>query len=249
MKKSSYLYLISLIFLLIIYYFLSLIVNNEVLLPSIRQIGNYFYHIKLNEFIINVSHTLLKALSSYLISMILAFMLAFIARYKKIYTFINPYISIFKTIPTISIILIVIVWLGNEKAIYVIPFLVIFPLLYETIFYHIKNVDVKLKAVSEVYRFNTTQKLKYLYYYPILEGLMLSFKQTFGLCLKIIVMAEVLAQGEFGIGAKIQNERINIEMSGVFAWTIILIVIILVIDFVLDTVTKRVIKWKCYNEN
>jgi NitT/TauT family transport system permease protein len=249
MKKSSCLYLISLISLLISYYFLSLIVNNEVLLPTIRQLGNYFYQIEFNEFLKNVSHTLLKALSSYLISMILAFILAIIARYKKLYLFINPYISILKTIPTISIILIVIVWLGNELAIYLIPFLVIFPLLYETIFYQLKNVDVKLIAVTNVYRFSLKQKLKYLYFYPLLEGLMLSFKQTFGLCLKIIVMAEVLAQGEFGIGAKIQNERINIEMSGVFAWTIILIVIILVIDFVLDTVTKRVIKWKCYNEN
>src|SRR5690554_314211 len=245
MLKRSYIYVFSIISLFIIYVILSNIVDNEILLPKIHLIIDYFKNLKLSVLLKHTSSTLFKALSSYLFSLIFALIIAIIASFKKINLIINPYISILRTIPTISIILIALIWLGNEKAIYIIPFLVIFPILYETIYFHINNLDPKLKQVCDVYQFNSNKKIKYLYFYSLLEGLMLSFKQTFGLCFKIIVMAEVIAQANMGIGAKIQNEKINLDMSGVFSWTIILIILILIIDFILDFGSRRLIKWKC----
>lgn len=249
MIKKNYLYVLSLFVLLIIYILVSNLVDNVILLPKIKDILLYFKNLELTVILKQTSHTLFKAFISYTFSLIFALIIAVIACYKDMNLLIKPYISILRTIPTISIILIALIWLGNEKAIYLIPFLVIFPLLYETIYFYIKNVDPKLTQVCDVYQFTISKKIKYLYFYSLLEGLILSFKQTFGLCFKIIVMAEVIGQASIGIGAKIQNEKININMPGVFAWTIILIILILLIDYLLDFLTKKIIKWKWNNEN
>lgn len=244
MLKRSYLYLLSIIVLIIIYTIASNIVDNVILLPKLNYIYSYIRSLKFSELFKHTSSTLLKTIFSFTLSLVFALILAIIASIRNFNTFIKPYISILRTIPTISIILIALIWLGNEKAIYLIPFLVIFPILYETIYFQIKNVDQNLKQVCEVYDFTLSNKIKYLYFYSLLEGLIMSIKQTFGLCFKIIVMAEVIAQSEVGIGAKIQNEKINLEMAGVFAWTIILIITMLLIDLLLDYITKRIIKWK-----
>lgn len=249
MKKFNWYYGLAILFLVVSYYILSEITNNEMIFPKIGLILVYFKNLDLTVLVKHTGATVLKVLISYSVSLTLALVLAITAYYRKFYRMINPYISILKTIPTISIILIALIWLGNEKSIYLIANLVIIPILYETFFYHLKNIDPKLIDVSKVYQFDYIKKVRFLYYYPLLEGLMVSLKQTFGLCFKVIVMAEVIGQSQRGIGAQIQNEKVNLEMVGVFSWTIILIMVVLVIDLVLDNIAKKVIKWKCYNEN
>ncbi|QVK18723.1 ABC transporter permease subunit [Mycoplasmatota bacterium] len=249
MKKLNWYYGLAIVILTVVYVILSEKVDNEMILPKLGLIFNYFKNLDFTVFVTHTGATVLKVVISYLLSLTLALLLAIIAYYRKFFRMINPYISILKTLPTISIILIALIWLGNEKSIYLIANLVILPILYETFFYHLKNIDPKLVDVSKIYQFNFRKKLRFLYYYPLLEGLMVSLKQTFGLCFKVIVMAEVIGQSQSGIGAQIQNEKVNLEMVGVFSWTIILIIFVLMIDFALDYIAKKIIRWKCYNEN
>ncbi len=242
-------YGLAILCITLVYWIISHIIDNVMILPKIKIILSYLLSIEKSDFINHIASTMIKVLISYMISTILALLLAIIAHYKKLYLMINPYMSILKTIPTISIILILFIWFGNEQSIYFIPIIVIIPILYETFHYHLKNIDHKLVDVTKVYQFNVSMKVRYLFFYPLLEAFMLSLKQTFGLCFKIIVMAEVIGQAKNGIGAKIQNEKINLTMEGVFAWTIILISIVLVIDFIIDFSTRKAVKWKCNHEN
>lgn len=242
-KKYNY-YFLSLLILLLSYYLLSHKIDNEMILPRLNLIFNYFKNLSFRDLLENISYTFIKAITSYLISLVLAFALAIISFYRKSYRIIRPLMSILKSLPTISIILISLIWLGKEKSIYIIAILVILPILYEMFYFQIKNVNQELLEVCIVYQFNWLKKIKYLYCFQILEGFMLTLKQTFGLCFKIIVMAEVIGQAKYGIGAKIQNEKINLEIAGVFSWTIILVLLVLVIDYLINHSSKYIIKWK-----
>ncbi len=247
-KKIIY-YLLSLLSIIILYHMLSITVNNEMILPKLSLIVNYIIKIKSGVFLTYSLKTISKTIVCFVFSLLVSLILAVIAYNKGLSRIINPYMSILKTIPTISIILMAIIWLGNEKAIYLIPVLVIIPLLYESFIHHLKNIDPKLVEVCVIYKFNLMKKIRYLYFYHLLEGFILSLKQTIGLCFKIIVMAEVIGQAQIGIGAIMQNEKVNLNMSGVFAWTVILIIYVLIIDLIIDVTAKKVIKWKCYYEN
>jgi len=249
MKKKNFYFGFAIILITLIYIILSENIENEMILPKINLIGDYFQNLEVKVFITHTTATISKVIISYAIALLIALFLSILANYRNIHLMINPYISIIKTVPTISIILIAFMWLGNEKSIYLIPFLVVVPILYETFYYHIRNIDPRLIEVCQVYQFNYIKKVRFLYFYPLLEALMLSLKQTFGYCFKVVVMAEVIGEAHSGIGSIIQNEKRNLEMPGVFSWTIILIILVLLIDLVLNYSTKKVIRWKCYDEN
>lgn len=244
MKKINWYFVFAIVFIILSYFLLSNYINKEIVLPKINSIIGYLKSQSFDEIWTNTKSTIIKAIVGYLVSMLIALFLAVISNYKHLGNFIKPFISIIKTVPTISIIIIALIWLGKEKSIFLIAYLVIFPILYEMFYYNIKNVDKKLLEVCKVYQFSFMKKIKYLYFYSILESFFLSLKQTFGLCFKVIVMAEVIGQVNLGIGAQIQNEKVNLEMAGVFTWTILLIVIVIIMDYLIEYGAKKVLKWK-----
>lgn len=248
MKKIGW-YGLAILILISFYVIGSVIIDNEVILPRLTSIFKYIKGIKGRTLLINVGNTIGKTILTYLLSVVISLILAVIATNEKRRLIIKPWMSIIKTVPTIAILLILIIAIGNEKTVYVLPSLVIMPVLYENFLDQMINVDQKYREVATVYRFDLKKKLKYLYYYPLLERLLFSLKQTFGLCLKVIVMAEVIAQVKQGIGVMMRKENLNIETSGVFAWTLILIIIIIIIDYLLEFSTKKLLKWKCYDGN
>lgn len=243
MKKIIY-YLLSLVLFIVLYCLISHQVNKEIILPKITSILHYAQKKSIHIVFKHVSITIFKALTAYLIAIIIALLLAILSSYKKVYELINPYISILRTLPTISIIIVLLIWFGKDKSVFIIPILVILPIIFEMFYHSLNNVNPLLIEVCQVYQFPYWKKIRYLYLYSFLEGFILSLKQTFGLCFKIIVMAEVIGGAKVGIGAKILEDNINLEIAGVFFWTTLLIVFVLIIDNLVKVISKSILKWR-----
>ena len=244
--KRKILFILAMFFIIFGYYLLSEIKNNQLIYPKIPTIIDYFRSLSFATIVTHVSATVYKTIYGYLLALISSIILAIATKHFKLDKFIMPFISILKTVPTISVIIIAYIWFGRERSVYFVLFLVIFPILYETFYHHLKYVNQSLLEVCQVYQFSLIKKIRYFYFYHLLEGFLLSFKQTFGLCFKIMVMAEVIGQVRVGIGAQIVNENINFVMEGIFAWTIILVTIVVCIDYSIDGLKKVVLKWKSY---
>ena len=230
--------------LLFFYEMMSRTSDNPLILPGLMRISKHLIHLPLLDVLLAVSTTIIRTLSSYIISIIVALMFAVIANIKEFDKVIKPIIGFFRTIPTISVMIIILIWFKQQQAMFIIGFLIVLPILFEVFYHSIKNVDPQLKEVSKVYRFSKVKQIKYIYYYSIIENFFMSLKQSFGLAFKVMVMSEVIGQARHGIGAEINASRINIEMEGVIIWTVILIVIVLLLERMLKQVSKLIIKWK-----
>jgi NitT/TauT family transport system permease protein len=57
--------------------------------------------------------------------------------------------------------------------------------------------------------------------------------QSIGLGFKVIVMAEFISQARRGIGRELHDASISIEYVQVFAWTIIMIIIVVIFESLL----------------
>ena len=55
-------------------------------------------------------------------------------------------------------------------------------------------------------------------------------------------MAEVMAQSRIGIGQALNYEKTYLNMAGVFVWTIILILIVMIFDFLISMIMKFLLK-------
>jgi ABC-type nitrate/sulfonate/bicarbonate transport system permease component len=65
-----------------------------------------------------------------------------------------------------------------------------------------------------------------------------SLLQSAGLGIKVLVVAEFIAQTNHSIGRELYFNRINLEYSRVFAWTIILIIIVTGIEYLVNKYLK-----------
>ena len=87
---------------------------------------------------------------------------------------------------------------------------------------------------------NVTPYIIYKVYLPIIGPYLISsIIASLGLGLKVMVMAEFISQTPKTIGYSLNEEKMFLEIDNVFAWTIILILFMLIVEFVLKFVQKK----------
>ncbi len=220
---------LSIIVLIGIWQLLSMLTDREVLLPQPIHVFTRIYEMLLSgKFYGAVATTLLRANLSFLIALILGISLGLLAAFhSQIEAFLNPILSFLQTIPQISYMIILLVWFDQFMCILIIILLMTFPIVYHNILTGMKNIDVSLIDIIRQYQ-HPMPFLIFKVYLPLIKPYIYSaIDAILPLSLKIGVMAEVLIQTRTGIGAQLYLARLNIDMTGVFAWTICLVILLM----------------------
>lgn len=150
----------------------------------------------------------------------------------------QPIATVFRTIPVVSIIVLVLLMFGFRAAPYVITFLMLVPINYQAAKEGVASVDAEL---VDVYRLDDDHPVRMAWrcYLPLMAGyLRTALLQSAGLGVKVLVMAEYLAQTPNSIGAALYLSRTNIDIAGVFAWTVLLIAISLLFEHLIQRSRK-----------
>jgi len=232
-------------FLLICWIGVSLLIDNEVILPSPWQVGRAFAALlKKTDTYVVLGTTLLRLLLALVISFVLALISAALSILKKeIAYFIRPIIVTLKTLPVAALIILLLVMVGHEKSPIVICGFVVFPLFYEVMYQGMKKIDRSLldeiKTISSlnwqiIYHIHIPLAIPYL-----ITGLL----QGIGLGLKVMVMAELLAQPRQSIGKMLLLEKQYLHIDVVFAWAILLIIVVGLVEIMINRWQKKVLLW------
>ena len=239
-KKYLY-YSLGILFVIFVWFIGSILVDSEIVLPKIslvfKTIGELFAR---GETYLIILRTFLDILIVTILTLILAFVFSLLAlRFEGFKHFFSPIVTLLKSIPVVAVIILFLLMVGQRFTPYVITFLVIFPILYEGIYNSINSIDKDL--LDDV---KTVSNLNYLVikdiYFPLSKPkILVSLLQSFGLGLKVIVTAQMIAQTKGTIGYQIAIQNTYLETKGVFAWTIILIIFVFVIDFILHLIIKK----------
>jgi NitT/TauT family transport system permease protein len=220
--------------------------GREIILPSPGAVFDSLFKLfALPSFYGQVINTLLRTLISFAIALFTALILASLsALYKPLYRFLSPIILLLRSTPTISIILLALIWLKTQIAPMFIAFLIIFPALYAAAYGAIINVDSSLVEMSKVYKVSDKDMLLKLYIPSILPALFFSVKGNISLNLKIIIASEVLAQTQHSMGMGMQISKIYLDTPALMAWTVIAIVLSWLLEALTEVIRKSVIRWK-----
>lgn len=226
--------IISKLAIIFIWILLSRIVNSEVLVPSINS--TFISIIKITkgtDFINIVKFTLLRTLFGFSISLFLAMLLGIVSTISKIiYNLMIPILKFLNSVPTIAIIVLALIWLNSELVPMFVGFIMIFPILYETVLNSVLSVDQDIIQMANLYRVGKMGIIKNIYIPNILYNLSASFNSVLSINLKMVIAGEVLAQPKYAIGSSLQLQRMYLNTSGVFAWIIIILLISGVFDYV-----------------
>lgn len=171
--------------------------------------------------------------------------------YANLRNFVAPYVTFAKTMPTAAFVLILIGIFYQFKGLpeYIpcfLVFLVVFPLIYEAFESGIANESPDIKdALSLDGGFRSVSSIVHVLWPDSLSYIMLSIAQSLGLAVKVAVMSEILVNSSSvsgGLGGRIQNAMLTIDMEAVIAYSVIAVCLVLIIDIPLYYVKKKIKK-------
>jgi len=208
------------------------IIGNSVILPSPIETLISFKELISNAHFINILFTTLsRIIISFLIGLFIAIIIGIMAALNSwFYNLISPIMSLFKTVPTMAIVILALIWLTNKKAPILIAILMVLPILYEAVIKGIKDIDPNLLSMANIYQVKPLLKIKDIYIPSVLHNIGAIFSSTIGLCLKLVIGGEVLGQPPYSIGTSIQTEKMYLNTAGVLAWILILVILSFIID-------------------
>lgn len=222
-------------FLLFIFLWMLLVevINHPLLMPSLPSVINRMFMIVTSmEQIEMMLMSLLRLIVAVSLSLIVGVLLGVLSGVvPQLSWILKPHVTVLRTIPVISIIVILLVLFGYRIAPYVITFLMVFPIMYQASFEGIRNMDKELKDVYRLEAHNLGLAMRYLYIPMITPYVTLSVLQSFGLGLKVLVMAEYLSQTRNSIGNALYMAKVNLEYDAVFGWSILLILMSLGFEY------------------
>jgi NitT/TauT family transport system permease protein len=209
--------------------------DNPYILPGpIDVIKTFFQLITKGQTYVIIGISLFRLLIAFIFSMFLGVLMGLMAgNYLGIDAFLKPIISGLRTLPIASIIIIIIILLGRESSLYLITFLMIFPLIYEATKNGVLHIDQPLKdhiRIEHHPKWVLMTKIQLPLAFPLIKT---SMFQSIGLGFKVIVMAEFISQARIGIGRELQEASISIEYVQVFAWTLVMIIIVVIFESLL----------------
>ncbi|MFV0503120.1 MAG: ABC transporter permease [Lachnospirales bacterium] len=228
------------IVLVSIWFLFATYISNEIKIPSpIRVIEELIVIVLDKNFLLNLVSTCKRVIFSFLLSFTLGIVLGMISGfYGFIRDLLEPIILVLKSMPTMAVILLALIWLGRESSPILVCFLVCFPIIYSTVVSGIINIDKKLLEMVNIYRFTKMKKLFHLYLPSIVASLAAILPTGFSLTFKVCIAAEVLSQPKYAMGTGFQMERVALNTAGVLAWAIITIIL----SGVFETIISKILK-------
>lgn len=234
MKKNQY-SIYTIFILLCIWQAAAVLVHDELSVPTIQQVIVKMGEIIADkDFLLVIFSTVGRTFLSFLLGLAAALIFGMISGLNKtIYQVVYPIISIFRSVPTMSIIIIALLWLGQGKAPVFIGFVIVFPLIFSIVVEGIREVDNRYIELAQCYKISMQSRIRDIYLPSIKAAVLAGMRSTMGLNFKVMIAAEVLGQPQYAVGTMIMMEKRYLDMAGVFGWSIILICIAAAVDLLL----------------
>jgi NitT/TauT family transport system permease protein len=159
--------------------------------------------------------------------------------------FFRPFIILMRSTPVMSVIILALIWFKRDNVPIFVTFLMAFPIVVQNIIEGIQSIDGDLMEMVTTYRVSLRRRYTYLILPSLAPYLAAGISAGLGITWKVLIAAEVLAYPTWGIGAQMDTARVYLQTDKVFAWTLIVVVLGLVFDYLLDFVLKKPFRaWK-----
>ena len=190
-----------------------------------------------------VLQTISRMLAGFAIALVLAIIFGIIAgNDEKVEEVLRPTMTIFKSLPTATLVYLFIVLVGARTTPMLIVILVAFPILYESVVGGIKSVPTTLIEASKIDASSNLDTILWIKIPLAIPYVIVGISSSFGLSLKIEIMAEVITgYTRSGLGSAILAAQRSdpTNMVPVFAYSLIAIVIMLLSDLFSNKIKEK----------
>lgn len=192
-------------------------------------------------FLVSIGTTCLRACVGLLLSLAAASITAFLLNRSEAIRFLfMPWLSLLRSVPVISFILLALIFLNPEMIPLLIAFLTMYPLLTENLLKGLMNRRDSWKMLARQFHLNAWNRLFQINYPQLRSYLFSGLASAVGFGWRAIIMGEVLSQCVDGIGKRMKEAQVFIDVPELIAWTLVAIVL----SWLTDKLISRLSDWQ-----
>ena len=245
--KNLILFVAGILIIVLLITIIGLIKDNQVVFPSaIDILGSFFELFKDGKTYLFIGTTVLDFLIVIIVSSILGLGLGILSGFSDISKgLLKPFIICARSLPMVIIIVIIMLTIPNDNYRYV-PIIsttiALIPILYESTCEGIRRID---SSYNDVWKLNSKLNMKVIthVHLPLISGyLKQAFVTAIGLGIKMIVTTEYIAGVRNTIGFAVFDSKSVVEYNKVYAYALMLILIVVLLEFIPFLIIKLVKK-------
>lgn len=226
-KNKSFTKILVLLFWLLMWQLIANKINQNLLMASpisvIKQLWKYLYDITFWKIIFN---SYFRIILGFIFSIFIGIFLSILSyKFKIIKILLNPFMATIKTIPVVSIIILLLVWSTSENLSVVISFFMTLPIIYISLLKGMEEVNKDLLEMAKIFNVNKYKKIKYIYMSEILPYFEIGGITALGIGWKSGIAAEVIGLPTNSIGEMMYESKIYFNTINLFTWAIVVILL------------------------
>jgi NitT/TauT family transport system permease protein len=230
-----------LLFWLLAWQLAAALVSQELLLPGPLRVARELGRLAGGaEFWLTLAQSILRVLAGIVSAVLLGILLAVLThRSAVLKALISPLMTLVKSTPVASFIILALVWLGRSVVPLFIAALMVLPVVWANVSAGLDGIDPQLTELAQVYRLPRGRMFRRITLPSVLPHLRAALCSALGLGWKAGIAAEVLTVPARSIGKRIYEAKIYLETTELFAWTAAVVLLSLVIEGLLLRLVKR----------
>ena len=184
--------------------------------------------------------SLCNVLLGILIALLLGILLAVLThRFRGVRLLLLPLMTVIKTTPIVSFIILAILWIGAGGVPSFITVLIVLPIVWSNLDTGLSAVDGTLLEMTHVYRMPLGARIRHLILPSVMPYFLSACRASIGLAWKAGIAAEVIAVPLATIGAMLSDAKQYLEAVDMFAWTLLVILLSLLLEAICSRLLSR----------
>lgn len=212
---------------LLIWQLVATLLDSDIILVSPLKVTKTLLSLSCTlDFYQAILFSLKRIVLGFLIALVISIILSVLSYKSQVVKyFFQPIISIIKSVPVASFIIIVLVWTSSKNLSIIISFLIVLPVLYTNILQGLNSVDVKLFEMAEVFEVSNIRKIRYIYLPCVMPFFKSACTVALGLAWKSGIAAEVIGLPRGSMGEHLYNSKIFLDTASLLSWTVVIVLV------------------------
>lgn len=234
------------LFWLAVWQAVSLLIGNSILLTGpLAVLRSLITQILQGGFWRVVLYSFARITAGFLLSFLLGILLGSLAcRFPLLKEFLEPVVSLMKSIPVASFIILALIWIGSGNLAVLVSFLIVFPNLYINTTAGLESTDPKLMEMAQVFQIPLFYRIRYIYCPALIPYLISACRVTIGMSWKSGIAAEVIGVPTASIGEQLYLSKIYLNTADLLAWTIVIIAVSVTFEKLFLSLLKKLSQQK-----
>lgn len=193
-----------------------------------------------SKYLAAVGRTLLRVFWGFLLGVVLGFVFGIATHtFKVVDMFLSPLLKMIRAVPVVAITILFFALFESDALPTSVVVLMVAPLIWQTVHDGLSAPNTELCEMAKIYRLSARKVFMYIKLPSMLPSLLTATVNALGLAWKSGIAAEVICEPNVGLGTILIEGKGMIDFSSVYAVTLTVVLLSLVIEIVIKSLCKR----------